>query len=146
MELNTADIFFQQLEKVRENEKSNLKQELGKNVITEVEQQIREDSHHEELINKIENKWEQIENNNKEHRSQIIGIIFTLIIIEIVFMICFIFMSPFVNFPNHLVEIFSTAVVIQTFGLVTIMLNYLFNNKDDKFLEAISKIYKNNNK
>ncbi len=100
--------------------------------------------HHESLIDKIEEIWERTETNNNNHRTNIVGILFGLIVLEIVVISIFIFMSPFVKFPNYVIEIFSTAVIAQTFGLVTIMLKYLFNNKDDKFLEAISNIYKSN--
>jgi hypothetical protein len=100
--------------------------------------------HHESLIDKIEEIWERTETNNNKHRTNIVGVLFSLIVLEIVVISVFIFMSPFVKFPNYVIEIFSTAVIAQTFGLVTIMLKYLFNNKDDKFLEAISNIYKSN--
>lgn len=100
--------------------------------------------HHETVIDKIEEIWERTENNNNSHRTNIVGIVFGLIVAEVVIISCLIFMSPFVTFPKYLIEIFSTAIIAQTFGLVKIMLQYLFNNKDDKFLEAISNIYKSN--
>lgn len=100
--------------------------------------------HHESLIDKIEEIWERTETNNNNHRTNIVGIVFGLIVTEVVIVSIFIFMSPFVKFPQYLIEVFSTSVIVQTFGLVGIMLRYLFNNKDDKFLEAISNIYKSN--
>lgn len=100
--------------------------------------------HHETVIDKIEEIWERNENANNRHRSRIITIVFGLIGIEIIIIGTSIFMSPFFKFPDYIIPAFSTAVVVQTFGLVMVVLKYLFNNKDDKFLEAISNIYKSN--
>lgn len=109
-----------------------------------IQQEKQNLKHHESLIDKIEEIWERTETNNNNHRTNIVGILFGLIVAEVIIVAIFILMSPFVSFPKYLIEIFSSAVILQTFGLVKIMLQYLFNNKDDKFLEAISNIYKSN--
>lgn len=131
---NNNDSLYDILISSVENVDIDVKQSL---VHDELKKQIEDSySHHESIIDKIEEIWERTENNNNTHRTNIVGIVFGLIVAEILIISIFIFMSPFVKFPDH--------VIAQTFGLVTIMLRYLFNNKDDKFLEAISNIYKSN--
>lgn len=100
--------------------------------------------HHHRTINKILKIWKNNEKINNSHRQNIIGITFGIITAEIVIVSCFIAVALFKPMDHYLLEFFSTAVVAQSFLLVRIIVKNLFNNDvDDKFLHAITEIYKN---
>lgn len=102
--------------------------------------------HHHRTINKILKIWKNNEKINNHHRQNIIGITFSLITAEIIIVSCFITAALFMVKPvdHYLLELFSTSVVVQSFLLVRIIVKNLFDSDaDDKFLRAITEIYKN---
>lgn len=84
--------------------------------------------------------WNKVERQNIEYRENTFTFLKRIVYYELLFLLVLILINCFAPISPIIISSVITGVIVQTFGLVWVVVKYLFNNKDDKYLEYIAKI------
>lgn len=91
-------------------------------------------------ITQILQMWNNVESQNIEYRKNTFQFLKRIVYAELSFLVILIFINCFAPISPIIISSVITGVIVQTLGLVWVVVKYLFNNKDDKYLEYIAKI------
>ncbi len=92
------------------------------------------------LVQQILEMWNRVETENIKYRENTFSFLKLIVWIEFAFVLILIILNIWINISPIIISSIITGVIIQTLGLVCVVVKYLFNNKDDKYLEYIAKI------